>query len=70
METKAFWRSKMFWLNLLGAAVVAADWIIGHQAVLAMLHLSPEIIGVLVMIANIIRRFTSAQAPLALTNDE
>lgn len=68
MDTKPFYTSKMFWINLLGAAVVSADFILGHQAVLGMLGLSPEVVSAIVMVANIIRRFSSVQAPLSLTD--
>lgn len=69
MDTKPFWQSKMFWLNLLGALLLGSDWAIGHQAVLGMLGFSPDVVAAILMVANIIRRFSSAQAPLSLTDE-
>lgn len=66
VKQKPFYLSKMFWVNLLSTAAIAADWLIGHEAFLGLIGLSPDVIGMVILVANIIRRFTSAQAPLGL----
>lgn len=68
MDTKVFWKSKMFYLNLFGVILMGADWIVGHGTILSTIGLSPEVVSTVLFIANILRKFSSPQAMVTVTD--
>lgn len=69
MDTKPFWLSSTFWLNLVSGLVLGASWVLDHQGILPLIGISPALAGVIVTVANIILRFrTSGGQPITMTD--
>lgn len=69
MDTKPFWLSSTFWVNLVSGLVLGASWLLDHQGILPLLGISPDVAGVIVAAANILLRFrTSGGQPITLTD--
>lgn len=66
--SKPFYESTTFWVNAGSALVLGATWLVQHQGLLEAIGVSPDLVTVLMAVANIMLRFRTSQ-PMSIKRD-